>query len=252
MNSPVNVNFSMNDFLEHGHSDPITLISPEAMAKIRPAIEALLCREPAGDFYSRDPGAHGRLIRNRHLDCPELLALATHASLLKCVTAILGQDLLIWRVQLFNKEPGGREIPWHQDAGFWPLNPTIAVSAWIAIDETTVDNSCVQVISGSHRSHKPHVQSTREMALLRMVETSHIDFSRKVDMELRPGQCFLFTERVLHHSEPNRSTKRRMGVSVRFIPTSVQVRRYDGADHGTVLVHGKDQHLLNRMAIPKR
>lgn len=240
--------FDCAEFRDRGYSGPITIVAAQEMAEIRPSIEALLSREPAGDYYSRASHPHARWLRNRHLDSPDLLALATNALLLERLVKILGEDLLIWRVQIFNKEPGGREIPWHQDAIYWPLNPRVAVSAWIAIDEATTENSCAQLIPGSHRTSKPHVRSAREMDFPQMVDPSHVDTSSKIDMELRPGQCFLFTERLVHRSEPNRSAKRRMGVSVRFIPTSVKVLKYDGADHVTVLVHGEGRNLLNRTA----
>jgi ectoine hydroxylase-related dioxygenase (phytanoyl-CoA dioxygenase family) len=38
----------------------------------------------------------------------------------------------------FVKEPVAKEIPWHQDFNYWPLEPPIIVSAWIAIDPSTV------------------------------------------------------------------------------------------------------------------
>ncbi len=249
MNSRTNITGSWeSDFLKRGHSDPITLMTPEEMARIRPEIEALLSRDPAGDFHSTRGDPRGRLLSNRHLDCHELLSLAAHPVLLDRMAAILGPDLLIWRVQLFNKKPGGREIPWHQDSNFWPLKPMIAASAWIAIDAATVANSCVQLISGSHRSTYHHVWSTPGMEFPKMVDTRNVDLANKIDMELQPGQCFIFSERILHRSEPNRSNNRRLGASVRFIPTAVMVQSYDGADHGTVLVSGTDREMLNRSA----
>jgi ectoine hydroxylase-related dioxygenase (phytanoyl-CoA dioxygenase family) len=185
---------------------------------------------------------------NRHLDCPELMALASHPALLARAAAILGPDLLVWRVHIFDKPPGGKEIPWHQDWNYWPLEPAVIVSAWIAVDEATVENSCVQLIPGSHKRMQPHVRSGPEMAFSEMADTTGVDLSTKVDMELRPGQCFLFNERMLHHSEPNRSTKRRMGAAVRLIPPLVRVLTYDGDDHGVVLVHGEDRLGFNRRA----
>src|SRR6185295_10667858 len=41
---------------------------------------------------------------------------------------------------------------WHQDLGYWPIteDPRTA-SFWLALDETGLDNGCVQFVDGSHR-----------------------------------------------------------------------------------------------------
>jgi ectoine hydroxylase-related dioxygenase (phytanoyl-CoA dioxygenase family) len=60
------------------------------------------------------------------------------------------------KVRLFsetylNKPPGGASTPWHQD---WPLQPfdrRETVNCWVALDNVTMDQGPLQVVSGSHR-----------------------------------------------------------------------------------------------------
>jgi hypothetical protein len=53
----------------------------------------------------------------------------------------------------------GREKPWHQDHAYfdYPLGTPI-VGVWIALDEATVENGCMQFLPGQHRDPIIHFQ----------------------------------------------------------------------------------------------
>ncbi len=66
-----------------------------------------------------------------------------------------------------------------------------------------------------------------------------------------PGQFFLFTERLLHHSEPNRSNLRRLGLAIRVTIPQVRVdhdRLFHG--HRNIVLRGEDFMGLNRLTDP--
>jgi len=44
-----------------------------------------------------------------------------------------------------------RQTNWHQDAPYWPMDPVGSFSAWIAVDDVTVDNGCLHFVPGSHK-----------------------------------------------------------------------------------------------------
>ena len=64
------------------------------------------------------------------------------------------------------------------------------------------------------------------------------------------GSLILFNERTLHHSEPNHSNLRRIGLAVRAIIPIVKVLDYDSPDHSLQVIHGTDTMGLNRVAPP--
>ena len=64
-----------------------------------------------------------------------------------------------------------------------PLEPPIIISAWIAVDAATLENSCLQIIPGSHRKVVPHVKATSEMAFGQMGD--FLSFAR------RSGTCLV-------------------------------------------------------------
>ena len=79
---------------------------------------------------------------------------------------------------------------------FWftEIEPGINVSAWLAIDDTDVTNSCVQLMPGSHRKMIPHIKATPEQAFRQQGDPDHIgvDPDRVVKMKMKAGQFFLF------------------------------------------------------------
>jgi hypothetical protein len=231
-------------FHERGFLGPFTLCSPEEMAECEP----LLTRTIASP--APWPGGEGEFqrIHNRHLDTPELRELAMRAPIRERVAGLIGPDLLLWRLHFWDKPPGAAEIPWHQDWNYWPLEPAVIVSAWVAVDHVTLENACVQIIPGSHREMRKHVPSTPGMAFHEMADLTGVDLDKKVDMELEPGQFFLFNERTLHHSDINRSSRRRMGFALRIIPPLVRMMSYDSDHHGALLMRGSDTLGFNRPA----
>ena len=149
----------MDQFRTQGFLGPFALCSPEEMGARRPAIEAVLESEPPD---------HRQKVHNRHLDHRLIWDQATDPEIIGRMQCLYGDDLLMWRTNFFVKEPGAKEIPWHQDHNYWPLEPPVIASAWIAIDESTVENSCLQVIPGSHRRTLPHVRATEDMGFAEM------------------------------------------------------------------------------------
>ncbi|NKB41904.1 MAG: hypothetical protein GKR86_12875, partial [Ilumatobacter sp.] len=85
--------------------------------------------------------------------------MCTLTSVVGALSSILGTDLLLRRSNFFNKEPGGVEVPWHQDRNFWPLASEDVLTAWIAIDPVDRENSCVRVVPGTHRRIFDHVDA---------------------------------------------------------------------------------------------
>ena len=226
-------------FRTQGYLGPFELCSPEEMAQIRPDIEQVL---------NSDPPGHKTRIHNRHLDCPLIHELATHPAIVERMACLYGRDLLLWRTNFFVKYPGDKEIPWHQDFNYWPLEPPVIASAWIAVDPATRANSCLQIIPGSHRKIVPHVEATPDMVFNQMGDADYIDTSQAIDLEMQPGQFILFNERTVHHSEPNRSDQRRIGLAVRVIVPMVEVLSWDAPDHALVVISGRDRLGFNRVA----
>jgi len=231
-----------DQFRSEGYLGPYRAVSEPEMAAIRKHIE--------DDLLTNDgPNPRSRL-QSRHMDSPIIARLASHPQIIDRMADLYGPDLVMWATNFFNKEPGGAEIPWHQDLSYWPLEPLINISAWVAIDRVTTANSCVRIIPGSHKAVYPTVKSPDGMAFSQMTDMAHVDEVKAIDMELEPGEFFLFNEKLLHQSNKNTSNLRRMGMSIRVTLPIVKIGQ-DGPplheDHCAMLVRGRDTMGLNRL-----
>lgn len=215
--------------------------------------EARQCRQ-AFDGLEREVGRDTAEVRilDRHLDVESVWRLASHPRVLEAVEAVLGPDVMLLASNFFCKYPaderGERFVAWHQDVTYWGLEPPRAITAWIAIDDADVENGCMSVIPGSHRlGFLEHSKSDRAGNLLSVnqeVPDALFDERRAVSMPLRAGQASLHDGMLLHGSHPNRSSRRRCGLAVRFTTPDVRqvspnsVRGY----YRPVLVRGIDRH----------
>ena len=233
-------------FYRDGFIRRLRVVGPAAMAVLRERIdrEVLTTRgaNPKGDGLAAT--------HCRHLDQPFLLDLIRSPVLVAAFQQLLGADLMLWSSNFWLKQPGATAVPWHQDIHYWPLNPPINLTAWMAIDRVTAANSCVQVIPGSHGRTFDH-RKVAEQMLDQEAVLEGCPLPAPALLELEPGECAIFNERMLHHSAPNTSTLRRLGLGMRVAPPFVRVDPessflYPG--HRCVMLAGEDRFGVNRMA----
>lgn len=219
----------------HGYVAPVDALSREEAADCERRLVAALA--PNGGH------ADSRLRNNPHLLLRWMADLVRDARLLDAVEDILGPDLLVLRTTLFAKAPRDRgTVTWHQDLAYWDLSSDRAVSAWVALTDSTAANGCVRVVRGSHRG--PLLDHTlgrdRDNRLLRgqlvNVDPSPEDIA---NLELCAGQFSLHHGMLLHSSPENPSDTLRAGLAVRFIGPEV---RQGGPRPTATLVRGTDAY----------
>ena len=155
--------------------------------------------------------------------------LATDPIIVDAVEAVMGPDVVLWGCQVFCKPPSdGMEVPMHQDGHYWPIDPLESCTAWIALDDCTVENGCLRLVPGSHKARRSfqHGVSKREgLVLNQYVDDPTVDLSMAEDVELRAGQFSLHDIHMIHGSNANRSGKRRAGVAIRYMPGTSLMNR---------------------------
>jgi hypothetical protein len=66
---------------------------------------------------------------------------------------LLGPDVRLYWEQAVYKQPHSAEpVLWHQDNGYTFVEPQAYLTCWIAITDATLENGCVTVMPGAHRS----------------------------------------------------------------------------------------------------
>ncbi|MET8763207.1 phytanoyl-CoA dioxygenase family protein [Lentzea sp. NPDC004782] len=173
-----------------------------------------------------------------HLTDPALFEWLLDPDVLDLVESLIGPDIALFSSHFICKPAGdGKPVPWHQDAHFWRDTidpPGDAVTVWLAIDPSTVENGCLRVIPGSHLTAVSHHGNADSF----FNQETSVDESRAVDVELARGACSVHSALLVHGSPPNRSTTRRCGYTMRYMPTTVRFLK--AGEHRIYLARGRD------------
>ncbi|MEM7404577.1 MAG: phytanoyl-CoA dioxygenase family protein [Pseudomonadota bacterium] len=202
---------------------PLPGIGADAADGLRAELESF--EQHAGATLGKLPGQYRA---KSHLLFPWLNELARHDAVLKPVRAIFGDDLLVYHVTCWLKEPGDDSfVSWHQDATYFYLDPAEHVTAWVALTPSRLDSGCVEVIPGTHRRGQiEHGTRPDPANLLSNGQTlaESVDKSGAVALELQAGQMSLHDTYLVHSSGPNTSGHRRIGIGISYVPTRVRYR----------------------------
>jgi chlorinating enzyme len=221
---------------------------------------------------------------NRHLDDPWLQKLFKSKPITERCAQILGPDLILWQSVFFNIKPFQKGTRWHQASTFimtdsvepfvYPpkIDELFSITIWIALTDATIENGCIRLIPGSQKQIWP----VRKEKLSKGVENSTygsyqaeieypIESSEIRHIEVKAGQFFMFTERVIHGSTENQTNEGRWAINGRIVRTDTQVvsrtsspgirhfpmyglRNLKLDNWKALLIRGRDQYNLNRLA----
>ena len=225
------------EFESQGYVIPLNVFTPDEVLTTRRSFDALEVQE------GRERCQDG--LYDRHRDLEFVWRMVTHPTIVNCMEAIIGPNVLLLASLFFCKypppaptlkqriksalgieTPAARFVDWHQDLKYWGLDPAYAVTAWIAVDDSDVGNGCMRVIPRSHRMGiVEHTTSSERGNILhrnQAIRNDLIDESKAVNLELRAGQVSLHHGELFHASNPNLSSRRRCGLAVRYTHPGVR------------------------------
>lgn len=188
-------------------------------------------------------------LQSRHFDERFIWELASNSKILDCIGELIGPDFLLLGTHFFCKYGDGgaatKFVAWHQDVTYWGLEPPTTMTAWYAIDDSDVENGCMRCIPGSHiagiRDHGKSIAKGNLLSINQEVEVSHVEDNKAVDFILKAGEISLHDGAMIHGSLPNRSMRRRCGLTLRFIPSHVRqvTENSVGRDWRPILMRGE-------------
>ena len=191
----------------------------------------------------------GRIGQKPHLLYPWMDQLVRHSAILDAVEAVLGPNLFCWASQFFAKnarDPG--YVSWHQDGTYWGLSSPDVMTAWVALTPSVPQNGCMRVIPGTHhagvREHGTSDAAGNLLSINQEVPVTSDEEARASDIVLAAGEISLHDGALIHGSLPNRSPRRRCGLTLRYVPASVKPVGINsmGKNWNAVLVRGEDRH----------
>ena len=223
-------------YREQGYLIAPLRLSTERVAQLRASLERLIAANPnvrpeklvSAHVVGKNGAPNAEGVRGSQ----DFLDLARDPEILDLVEQVIGPDIILWGCHVFCKPAGdGHETPWHQDGHYWPIRPLATCTVWVALEESSIDNGCLRVIPRSHLAQvsHPHLHEDRtDVALQQRLSDDSFDADTAVDLELQPGQMSMHDVYMIHGANANRSTKRRTGVALRYMPgTSVFERQLD-------------------------
>ncbi|MDE2427143.1 MAG: phytanoyl-CoA dioxygenase family protein [Burkholderiales bacterium] len=114
----------------------------------------------------------------------------------------------IWQSMYIFKQPGiGGEVRWHQDATYFETDPVSVTTFWFALEDATLDNGCLWVEPGGHRTamRERFVREGDEVRVEKLDTTPWPGDATAVPLEAKAGSLVCFHGLLPHYSAPNRS-----------------------------------------------
>ena len=206
-------------FQRDGYAAPLDILTAQEVQLYRDAYDRLEADRKTKGISARPT--------QQHLVYKPFWDLATHPRVLEIMKAVIGSDIVLIATGFFAKAPGECEkyVAWHQDTTYWGLEPPFAATVWIAIDDSDRENGCLRVIPGTHHALLPHGKADKAGNILgnnQEIDPALIDESKAIDLELTAGQASLHHGMAVHGSNPNRSGRRRCGMTLRFTTPDVK------------------------------
>lgn len=168
-------------------------------------------------------------------------ALVRTPAILGAVEPIVGPDIMVMSADIWRKVPGEtRHISFHQDAGYWFLDPPEIVTAWVALTPATVANGCMSFALGTYKLNLVEHENTYAADnMLSHGQTVKIDLARfpRVDDVLAPGEMSLHHALLAHGSGPNTTDAPRVGICIRYLPGAI--RTTGGPPVSAMVVKGR-------------
>ena len=229
---------AVKQYFDEGYFCPIRVLNDAEVADYRSQLEA--CESMQG-------GALQPAQRSKsHLLFKWLDDLIRDPRILDPIEDLIGPDILCWNTIFWIKEAGSPSyVSWHQDITYWGLAGGEVVTAWLALAPASLESGCMRVLPGTHKGDPmPHDDRYDEANMLTRGQeiTSGIDEARSVAMPLSAGEMSVHSVRLAHASGPNRSSDRRIGVSIHYMPTSVYQSAGDWDSAALVRGHDALEH----------
>ena len=218
----------LETYRRQGHLTVPGVFAPELMDEIIHDIErwgeaVLAALPPAERVWYVDGGVKARTVL-RKLDNPHhqreaVRRLAFEPRLVHAVEDLIGPGVSVYFSQIFFKPPeGGGPKPAHQDNYYFgPDDPEALVTAWIALDDATLENGCLHYAEGTQRgpvyAHVTPADEPYNLQLPAEVLARHPSTPAPV---ARGGVSFHHGN-TFHHSGANVSTRWRRACALHYV-----------------------------------
>lgn len=150
-------------------------------------------------------------IHHPHKISPVIHRFLAQPGMVEVLKRIIGPDVKCMQSMLFIKPPRFPGQAWHQDEIYIPTRDRSLTGGWIALDDATVENGCLWVIPGSHKTGYLYPQRNHNNPKEFDVSQESFGFEdrEEIPVECKAGAVVFFNGYLLHRSRKNRSKQYR-------------------------------------------
>ena len=232
--------FRENGFLNYGR-----VLTDEQLAALRQSLDRVLAgkSEASPERIANIGGGDNSVVTqivNVWESEPAFREHLSNSVIVPLVAQLMGADTVrVWhdQMQLKPAHVGGPTI-WHQDHPYWPvIQPADLVSAWVALEDATVENGAMSMVRRSHKWGVYGGDGTigidpvtydppYDPAFIPEGETVEI-----VPCEVKAGHVVFHHCRTWHGAPANHSEHPRPAIAVHYMPGHTRYEPQAGASH---------------------
>jgi len=127
------------------------------------------------------------------------------------IAKLLLEDEVVGKnLQYFNKPPKiGKPTPPHQDGYYFMLEPSEAVTMWLALEDVDEENGCVRYIPGSHLMGVRNHAKTSTLGFSQGIsDYGSDDYAAEKLFPAKPGDLLIHHAMTIHRADGNSSSTR--------------------------------------------
>ena len=220
--------FRENGFLNYG-----PVLTDEQLNGLREALGRVLSgRSAASPDAVSNIGVGEKLVVTQVVNVweaePAFREHLSNAAIVPLVAQLMGTDTVrVWHDQMQLKPPriGGPTL-WHQDHPYWPIiQPADLVSAWVALEDATIENGAMSMVRRSHKWGNAHAGRNQigtnaethgpdpDPSVIPEGETIEV-----VPCEVKAGSVVFHHCLTWHGAPPNPTDNPRPAIAVHYMP----------------------------------
>ena len=161
-----------------------------------------------------------RKLHGYHREHQTFVDLTRHPRVAGFLAQLIGEEAVLKTEMALSKPPFiGSEKPWHQDNAYFNWLPLEKVAtAWLALDDATIENGCMHVLPGGHKLGALKHHHTIDCEIL----PDRIDRSQAVPVPLKAGGAMFFSAMLPHQTPPNSTAERRRALQFQYRGTTTK------------------------------
>lgn len=155
-----------------------------------------------------------------HLNIPSIYEISTNKQIINNVNSFVGTECVLWYSVLFNKEKNTKNyIPWHYDDYFWNLKGR-GCTVWIAVEDVKLNMGPMEFAIDYDIENLHHGINSDPNNILLRGNIANYEPKKNIEVvkvPLMKGEYSIHSNKVMHRSGVNDSSKDRMAFALRYI-----------------------------------